>query len=171
MNIELAVMHKYPHATPEANFVVKKDVDKQFILEWRMSEEKPSEEDLKQWWLEYKRDEKHKALRNRVNEAIVSSFFSVTTGHYYDFDVHDQANFTQQMLLFVNNPALIEVDWKTTDAGIVRHTKDEFFAVVEDANSHKRSNLSKFWTKENALKIATTLEEVEAIQWEDTSTI
>jgi hypothetical protein len=170
MNIELAVMHKYPHATPNSNFFVRKNKEKAYIYEWNLTEKKPSEEDLMNWWIDYKKQESLRALKNSVNQSITSSFTSIKTGHSYDFEEHDQSNMTQQMLLFVNNPTLNEVDWKTNDAGIVKHTREEFFAVVDDANNHKRSNLAKFWAKEFALKNATTVEEIEAITWEDSTT-
>ncbi len=167
MNIVYAIKHKYPTANSQRDFRVDDNGKGQFISLWELSETIPTTEELIEWWKEYIRSEKLKELKNKSSLAILGNFTSATTGHIYEFEEHDQANFTQQMLLLVSNPAITTVDWKTVDAGVVTHTREQFFAVVGDADSHKRGNMTKFWTKEAQLNSATTLDEINAVKWED----
>lgn len=170
MNIVLAIQYKYPNANSQRDFRVEDRGEGQFLADWKLTETEPTTEELNEWWKEYRRNQKLNELKLAVNQAILGDFLSATTGHTYEFAEYDQSNMTQQMLLLVSNPAITTVDWKTVDAGIVTHTRDQFFGVVNDANLHKRGNLVKFWGKEALLKGAITLEEIEAITWEDITT-
>lgn len=165
MNIVNAILYKYPNANSQRDFRVEDRGEGQFLADWHLSETEPTQAELEEWWKEYKRNEKLLELKRNVNEAILGNFISPTTGHEYEFSEYDQANFTQQMLLLVADPTITTVDWKTVDAGIISHTRDQFFAIVNDANAHKRGNLSKFWNLEAQLKLATTIPEIEAIVW------
>lgn len=167
MNLVFAIQYKYPTANSQRDFRVEDDGEGPYISLWNLSESPPTDEELATWWLEYKREEKRQEMSMKCNLAILGNFTSATTGHTYEFAEYDQANFTQQMLLLVSNPALIDVSWKTVDAGIVSHTREQFFGVIEDANIHKRNNLNKFWTKEAQLKTFTTLQEIENLMWDD----
>lgn len=57
-------------------------------------------------------------------------------------------------------------EWKTLDAGLILHTFDDFCAVCDSAESFKVGLLARFWQLEQQVKNATTLEEVDAINWE-----
>ena len=165
MNIEQAILFKYPTAIPNTDFVITIDEQGEYISEWNLSEPQPTTEELNEWYFQYKKEEKSIILKQESTLEIYGGFTSATTGHSYGFSEYDQNNFTQQMVLLLSDPTITEVEWKTVDAGVVVHTKEQFLGVISDANSHKRDILSRLWTKESQLEKTTIVEEVNAIVW------
>jgi hypothetical protein len=166
MIISLAIKKLYPNADSLRDFRVQDmgDGRGQFIIEWNMTEPQPTHEELQTAWINYLKDSKLAELSVACQSTILAGF-TASNGHKYQFDFKDQDNLTQQMLLLVSDPTITTVDWKTMDAGIVSHTKEEFLQVCGDANNHKRLNMGKYWTLENQLASATTEEEIGNIIW------
>jgi len=104
-------------------------------------------------------------LDAECNRAILAGFTSATTGHFYKFDQEAQDNFSQQSTLLLLKPDISEVYWKTEDAGIVLHTRDQFINVVFEAGQHKQQKIAKYWTLKAQVQAATTRAEVDAINW------
>lgn len=102
---------------------------------------------------------------NSVCEAETLQPFQASNGHLYEFDYKDQSNFNQQLSFLVLDPSINEIIWKTVDAGVIMHTRDEFIQVCKDAEEYKRGNISKNWQLKGLVNSATSLEEVELINW------
>jgi hypothetical protein len=116
--------------------------------------------------LSFLQKEKIEQLNTLCEQLILAGFRSKTTGHFYAFGERDQLNFTQQMILMVSRSDIQDVVWKTEDAGPVLHSRDEFLAVVAEAEVHKRSKMQRYWELKAQVQAAKTNEEIEAITWE-----
>jgi hypothetical protein len=106
-------------------------------------------------------------LNKKCNEEILKGFVSnaLNEDHFYGFDEEDQSNFTMQ-LAFINSVLDIQtVEWKTEDAGVLSHTKEQFIAVCMDGENHKRQNIFKYWTLKAEVENAMTQEEINLIEW------
>ncbi|MFD2170303.1 hypothetical protein [Tumebacillus lipolyticus] len=114
-------------------------------------------------------DQLKKAKIDQLNEAceaaILQGFTSATTGHFYAFGSNDQSNFTQQMLLLIADPSLTEVTWKTEDAGVIGHTREQFLAVCREAEQHKRAQIGWYWLLKEEVEAASTWQQVDATVW------
>ncbi|MFD2171437.1 hypothetical protein [Tumebacillus lipolyticus] len=110
-----------------------------------------------------------KAKIGQLNEAceatILRGFSSATTGHFYSFGVHDQTNFTQQMLLLVAGTTDGDVTWQTEDEGEVDHSMKQFLAVCAEAEQHKRTNIRQYQKLKAQVESADTWQQVDAISW------
>jgi hypothetical protein len=166
MNMALAIQHIYPNADSVTDFKVQDNNDGkgQFIAEWNLSEPQPDGNQLKTAWLEILKANKLAELNNACQSTILDGFVA-TNGHTYQFDFKDQDNITQQMLFLVNDPTISSVQWKTVNAGVIVHTREEFLQMCKDADAHKRYNFGKYWTLEAQLKSAVTEVEIKSINW------
>lgn len=102
---------------------------------------------------------------NSVCEMAIFEPFQATNGHFYSFELKDQLNFTQMSFLINSNPHLTDIQWKTEDAGVLLHTREEFLEVIASAEVHKMGNISKNWQLKGLVESAETVEEVQAITW------
>jgi XkdW protein/Domain of unknown function (DUF4376) len=164
MNIALAIRHMYPNADSLRDFKVQDDGKGQYIAEWSIKEAQPTKEELQVAWIDYLKSEKLEELNVACQSTILGGF-TASNGHVYQFDFKDQDNIAQQMLFIVNDLTIATIDWKTIDAGIVTHTRDEFLQMCKDADNHKRSNFAKYWTLEAQLNTLTTEDEIKNINW------
>lgn len=114
--------------------------------------------------LESLKTEKIAELNGKCESTIAQSF-QARNGHTYQFEMKDQLNFSQQFLLITSNPDIKEVLWKTEDAGVLTHSREEFVEVIEDAENHKRNNISRYWALKEQVNQASTIEEIKAIEW------
>lgn len=125
------------------------------------------DEDVGEALLEYHKKDKINELNEACEATILAGFYCEANGHYYEFKVYDQLNFTQQYLLLISNPDFTgPIRWKTEDAGVVEHTREEFMTVCQTAELHKRGNIEKYWDLKAQVENATTFEDVNAIQWD-----
>jgi hypothetical protein len=105
-------------------------------------------------------------LNNQCEAEILAGFTSATTGHVYSFNTYDQINFTQQYSLLIGDSSITSVDWKTEDAGVITHTRDQFISVASvEAVQHKRNLIGKYWTLKVQVEATTTKAEIDAIVW------
>lgn len=168
INLSQAIITKYPNAMPIKDFIVRNDGEGDYIAYWNYAEEpKPLEEEIEAWWFEYRKNQKRREMSEACNQAILGNFFSSSVGYEFEFTEYDQSNMTQQMLLLIADPTITTVNWKIADQSIVTLTREQFFAMVNDANLHKRNHLSKFWQKEAELKTFTEFEQIEKMTWDD----
>jgi hypothetical protein len=103
-------------------------------------------------------------LKEACTAAIYDGFHSKSTGFSFGFNEHDQANFTQQLLMLVAGDTT-PIQWKTKEAGVVELTTDQFNVIVGEAKDAKMVQQKKYWDLETAVLAATTKEEVDAINW------
>lgn len=164
MNYAQAIQWKYPNADSLLDFKVESANGVQYLVEWKLLEPKPNDEEIYQWWVEFVRESKLAELSIACQSSIYAGF-TATNGHSYQFEEKDQGNIGQQLTLLLLDPLIASIQWKTKDAGIVVHTRDEFIALANDANNHKRSNMGKYWTLEAQVNSASTEEEINIFAW------
>jgi hypothetical protein len=111
--------------------------------------------------LEKVMEERIEKLSKLCNETILGGFNSL--GYYFTFDMKDQINFTQQLLMMDKTAP---VEWKTEDQGVKIFTGEEFLQIISDAQQHKTSNIKKYWGLKNQILGSTTHEEVLQVTWE-----
>jgi len=105
------------------------------------------------------------ALRERCEQEITAGFQSKAAGHAFGLKDHDQMNFTQQLLMFVQDASLEAAAWKTESDQMVELDRKLFLEVCKEAEHHKRSRLTKFWMLKEQVEAAGDLEQVERIKW------
>ena len=104
-------------------------------------------------------------LKECCELAILAGFRSEQNGHLYSFGQYDQLNFTQQMLVTLGDPSIDGMSWKTEDAGLVQHSRNQFLALCKEAEQHKRSKMSKDWMLKEQVHAAQSAEQLDKIVW------
>lgn len=102
------------------------------------------------------------------NSKICEGFYSTATGveHFYRFNLEiDQHNFEQQTLMLLRHSEIDTIEWKTEDADVVIHTRQQYFEVVDDAASNKKSLVERYRVLKEQIINAQTIEDVENINW------
>ena len=123
------------------------------------------------------RDDLETVKNNLINgmnkiceQKIEAGFYSDATGtsHLYRFNkAEDQLNFNQQISMMILVPTISEVYWKTEDAGVVLHTRDQFFGVIGHAAIAKQGKINRYWALKDYILKSTTLEELREVSWDD----
>jgi hypothetical protein len=110
------------------------------------------------------------SLKRLCELAIEEGFTSKINGHHYRTNRDDQINFIGQKDELTSDPSIIDVPWKTEDAGYVVHTREEWLKIHSEGLAHKKAQLFKY----DQLKQAVTLisdtssvgfAKVDAINW------
>jgi hypothetical protein len=77
MNKALAIKHLFPTAVPGRDFLVKDDGDGQYIAEWNLQENIPTEAELQSAWEAYRPPEPPKSkvelLQETVDQLVVDN--------------------------------------------------------------------------------------------------
>lgn len=159
-------MAMYPNAIPVVDFLIRDDSNGngEYIDMWELPYPQPTDEELLNGWIKHLK----KAKLAELNEACQSAIYGGFTGgngHQYQFEEKDQGNIGQQLTLLLLDDTISSIQWKTKDAGIVVHTRNEFIALANDANNHKRGNMGKYWTLEAQVNASTTESEINSIVW------
>lgn len=164
-NLALAIMTKYPSAILMEDFIVRNDGEGQYISEWNLPYPQPTIEELEATFIDFIKKNKLDKLNEACNEQILNGFTSASTGFVFEFETHDQSNFTQQAILLLNDPTINSIPWKTLNMGIQNLTRSQYFTILKESETHKRNAIGKFWTLKAQVMGATTVEEIDAINW------
>lgn len=110
---------------------------------------------------------KKEVLKNECTQAIYDGFIA-TNGNSYGFNEHDQANYTQQMILLMQDTdnLITSIPWKTKNNGVVEHSKSDFNQIIQDAKNHKLAMQQKYWNLEESLLATETIDGINTINWE-----
>lgn len=130
-------------------------------LEIAVGDPAPAEEVL-----EFKKERKIRELDARCNEIIFGGVTVASTGNQYStapIDLQFLNLKASYLSLFpdATDPFL----WKTLNNGKVEHTVEQFKEVCQTVHDHLTSTVEHYWSLENQVKAAKTIEEVEDIQW------
>lgn len=124
--------------------------------------------------LEKVKQEKIKELDLKCEATILAGFMipedhedPALAGNYYSFDLYDQLNFNLQVTYIDVVTPTEPIYWKTENKGILPHTIQQFMEVCKHAERHKRGNIEKYWALKEQVMNCQTVEEVEAITWEE----
>jgi hypothetical protein len=119
----------------------------------------------------YKQD-KIDLLSATCNSTILAGFSSSALGisHNYDFNYEAQGNLSGRLGLINANQNYTEpFSWKTTDAGVLNHTKAQFIQLCTDADTFKNTQIAKYWTLKGQVNAvsesATSKDQIDAINW------
>ncbi|MBU7316234.1 DUF4376 domain-containing protein [Paenibacillus oleatilyticus] len=106
-------------------------------------------------------------LKRLCTEAIEGTFTSSALGeeHVYSFDMEAQLNFQSTKELMNMHPNFTQTSWKTRDAGVLMHTKEQFTRLWLDGQMHKTNLIEKFRRLEKELEHATSVDAVNSIRW------
>ncbi|PUA40763.1 hypothetical protein C8Z91_02740 [Paenibacillus elgii] len=106
-------------------------------------------------------------LKRLCTEAIEGTFTSSALGeeHVYSFDTEAQLNFQSTKELMNMHPNFTQTLWKTRDAGVLMHTKEQFIRLWLDGQMHKTNLIEKFRRLEKELEHATSVDAVNSIRW------
>jgi hypothetical protein len=175
MNIEKVILSKYPNAIPNVDFFVvdRLDGNGAQIMDWSLQVEsgedvpQPTQNDLASWWIPIYQQEKMNELNQACNGAILAGFSSACLGtsHTYQFSYDDQLNLNGQLTLINADPTITTLQWKTMDAGVLEHSRDQFIALCKDAIAFKQSQIQKYWSLKAQVLAATTEDQIDAITW------
>lgn len=166
INEEDFVGWEYDEVQYSKDEYIKLIADKQIILEESQKDAntKYLELDITNSDIETVRQAKKDQLNHLCNVAILGTFIGHNS-HTYSFDMEAQDNFNQQFTDLLIDTTIATIDWKTKNAGVVTHTRDEFMALRTDIKNHKLSNIQKYWTLEAQVLNALTKDEITAISW------
>ncbi|PFK99784.1 hypothetical protein COJ01_17075 [Priestia megaterium] len=114
--------------------------------------------------LEYVKSIKIEFFKKTCEEQIELGFTS-SNGHFYRTNRDDQVNMIGQKDSLVDDPSITYVDWKTEDVGYIRHTKEQWMQVYNEAFAHKKDQLFKYEALKQQVLAATNQDEVALIQW------
>jgi len=124
--------------------------------------------------LERAKQEKIKELDLKCEATILEGFMipedhedPALAGNFYSFDLYDQLNFNLQVTYIDVVTPTEPIYWKTENKGILPHTIQQFMEVCKHAERHKRGNIEKYWALKEQVMNCQTIEEVEAITWEE----
>jgi XkdW protein len=165
-NVTFAIMIMYPQAIQNEDFVVKRNSEGQYISLWNYPSTMPTMKELEEVYYDYLKSSKIEVLNTKCNEEITKDFLSVSTGFIFEFDNHDQSNLSQQAILLLGDTSINSVSWKTKDAGIQTFTREQFFTIIKESETHKRSAIEKYWILKAQVEQANTIEEIEGIKWD-----
>ncbi|HLO11212.1 MAG TPA: hypothetical protein VK190_03025 [Pseudoneobacillus sp.] len=116
------------------------------------------------------KNDKIEELNKACENHIIKGFWSSATGnpHFYRFNkTEDQLNFNQQATMLIIDPNINTVQWKTEDAGIIPHTRNQFMKVLNDVAEFKQNTISEYWQLKYRVMTATTANEIANIVWID----
>lgn len=102
-------------------------------------------------------------LKESCTNSIFDGFIS-SNGNHYGFNELDQTNFIQQTIIMLKG-FNGTIKWKTKNNGIVEHALEEFTTLINEATVHKLTQQEKYWTLEEKVNNANTIEELELIRW------
>ena len=114
--------------------------------------------------LEYFKEVKVLYFKNKC-EYVIEEGFTASNGNFYRTNRDDQTNMIGQKDSLSDNPAILQVPWKTEDKGYIMHSRDEWLMISREAFAHKPNQLFKYDAIKNLTLGVTTLEELNAINW------
>ncbi|WP_457770704.1 DUF4376 domain-containing protein [Priestia megaterium] len=114
--------------------------------------------------LEYVKSIKIAFFKKTCEEQIELGFTS-SNGHFYRTNRDDQVNMIGQKDSLVDDPSITYVDWKTEDVGYIRHTKEQWMQVYNEAFAHKKEQLFKYEALKQRVMAATNQDEVALVKW------
>lgn len=111
------------------------------------------------------------SMMNEFCEIAIAKGFTSSNGHKYRLNQDDRENFLGMMMRLIRRPEMVEVAWKTEDAGYINHTRDGWLAVHDEAFDHKFSQIMKYNEKFTAINNATDHAVIVATKWEGSSSL
>lgn len=169
MNIGQIIAWKWPNAAPTKDYSVVADplTGEQHIEFWNLPDPQPTDQDFQSWWVPCLKDSKIAQLKQKCYETIIAGFTSTASGtqHTYGLDEKDQRNLNGQLSILMLDNTITSVTWKTLDAGVITLTRDQFMQLCKDAEAFKRSNIEKYWNLVSQVQAATTVDQINAINW------
>jgi hypothetical protein len=115
--------------------------------------------------LQYHKNLKIATLSQNCEDAIVAGFTSTLNNHVYRTNRDDQLNMIGQKGALDADPNITTVSWKTEDAGYIDHTRADWLEIYGEAFTHKKTQLTTYNTRKQAVNTATTHDGIVAVTW------
>lgn len=118
---------------------------------------------------QYKEDKKNE-VRKACSAAIISGFTSTAfdgTERLFSFDMTDQANWTQNLVLIASGIATTTVNVKYKGGELTPISIDAFKLLVQDMIAHKEEKIIKCDHYEKQIDAMITKEEVDNLRVSD----
>ncbi len=164
MNLARALIYLFPNTCMMKDILVRDDGEGAYIDQWNISDPQPTQEQLDQAWIEVVRKDKLNELDEACENDILSGFIA-SNGHHYGFSYKDQINFNEQDAILTRNPSIDTIYWKTDDIGPIPHTREEWYAVVDDVAVSKLGKIARYWQLKVYVLSLNSESEINAIHW------
>lgn len=171
MILEKAILHIYPDAIVNRDFLIVADETGQSIAHWDETKYvKPTEEELAAAWIEAYREMRFEEFNQICNKEILGYFEATvdSVAYLFSFDSDAQSNFNGSLSFFTKG-LITEVEWTAHRNGKAERiilNELQFLEVAKAAFAHKNS---KIYHLRNVLEpqliAALTEEEIRAVQW------
>jgi hypothetical protein len=118
--------------------------------------------------LDVLKQRKLEELWKSCNDTILAGFHSSASGAdiLYGFDEQDQSNLTQQMVMIANGLVTEPIYWKGKGlVDLLPYTIAQFKQLCGDGQSHKLTNMMRYYPLKDIGMNAATKEELDAIVW------
>lgn len=165
---EFAIREEYPNVVSiRGDYAFDKDDKKIEIDEVKIDEK------IKQKLQDLPKEEKINEINNCCENSIVNGFYSSVLGekHFYYSTIAEQSTLNSLVALGVDNgfkaqKIVVVDDVETLEKRIVHnHTHEQLKGVLADGAIHIGTQVAKKDELEIAIENATTVDEVNAIQW------
>ena len=117
--------------------------------------------------LEQARPSKLAQINGLYNQSLADGFSSLATGTPYTFGYgqSDREKFTQLAISVLSNIATFPVPIPSKDGEIVIHEQAQYQQLIGDISVFAWTMQNKIQTLSSQVKVATTVEEVNAVVW------
>ncbi|KGX88032.1 hypothetical protein N784_12980 [Pontibacillus litoralis JSM 072002] len=115
--------------------------------------------------LEEQKDMKKEELKYECESSILHGFVSLN-GNHYRYNSYDQMNMLMQYQELMMDSTIDHVYVDTENNGTIKHTREEFIQVYEEAKKHKDNQLTKYREMKRYVDNLETVEEVQAVTWD-----
>lgn len=170
MDFGWSLMQMYPTSNP-SQYEIIANIDGTFtITQWNVpGTPKPNESDVVAYWntngINLLRQQKINDLKRSFQAAVNGTFTSNALGvaHTY-LAVQAQENYNSEVHRYLIDPNYTSTLVDTVDAGLLSHTKDQFFQVFKDGHDFvvsQRSKLDNYITQVNTA----TADQLSTINW------
>lgn len=171
MDFGWSLMQMYPNSNPSQYEIIANPDGSFTITQWNVpNTPKPNESDVVAYWntngINLLRQQKINELRASFNQAVNGTFTSNAMGvaHTY-LAVQAQENYNSEVHRYLIDPTYSSTLVDTVDAGLISHSKDQFFQVFKDGHDfvvQQRQQLEKLISDVNT---ATTPTAINLIKW------
>jgi hypothetical protein len=186
MNIAQAILHLYPAAVVNVDFLVQHIDGVDRITVWSLKDAdgndvpQPTDEEIQAAWEAMqptdadllasakaaRKAEISAAVATKITSGYQSTVVLASTGkaHFYGTKPDDQINMSAEYAGMLGNPDQQTVNFRTQDElDFIVHTRDEFKQIAETIKARIKNYLGQGYAYYRQLDAAQTVDEVNAI--------
>ena len=106
-------------------------------------------------------------LNLACNQEILGGFSSSCNGvkHKYKFSLEWQNNFNRQMNSLILDLTINEIEWNTTDVGVIKLTREQFITLYKDSKRFIDDKMSRYYYMKELIMNYKSIDDVKLINW------